>query len=107
MGRMPHSDHYIHLKRPKLFKKKLTPFDAVVMCVSVAYPLSALPQAIAVFQGHAEGVSLISWLSFLACATLFLIYGLKNKVYPMIISNTLWIAMDGLVVVGILTQTYI
>ena len=103
---MPHSDHYVHLKRPKLFKKKLTPFDAVVMCVSVAYPLSALPQAISVFQGHAEGVSLISWLSFLACATLFLIYGLKNRVYPMIISNTLWIAMDGLVVIGILSHTY-
>ena len=103
---MPHSDHYIHVKRPKLFKKKLTPFDAVVMCVSVAYPLSALPQAISVFQGHAEGVSLISWLSFLACATLFLVYGLKNKVYPMIVSNTLWIAMDSLVVIGIVAQTH-
>jgi uncharacterized protein with PQ loop repeat len=102
---MPHSDHYIHVKhkrRPKLFKKKLSAFDAIVMCISVAYPMSALPQAITVFQGHAEGVSLISWLSFLACASLFFVYGLKNRVFPMIISNSLWIVMDSLVIIGIL-----
>lgn len=104
---MPHSDHYIHFKRPRFFKKKLSTFEAVVLCVSVAYPLSALPQAIAVFQGNADGVSLISWLSFLGCAMLFFIYGVKNKVFPMIISNFLWIAMDALVVIGIFSQKYV
>lgn len=80
----------------------MTPLDKLVLVVSVAYPLSALPQAIQVYQGNVEGVSVISWLSFMFCATLFFIYGLKNRVFPMIISNFLWIAMDGLVVIGIL-----
>lgn len=104
MGQMPHSDHYIYLKRAKLLKKKMTPLDTAVMLVSVAYPLSALPQAVQVLHGNADGVSVVSWASFLVCAALFLAYGLKNKVPPMIISNTLWIVMDSLVVIGILAD---
>lgn len=103
---MPHSDYYIHAKRlrSKLNKKKMTPFDTAVMLVSVAYPLSALPQAVQVLHGNASGVSIVSWMSFLVCAALFLTYGLKNKVPPMIISNTLWIVMDSLVVIGIIAD---
>jgi uncharacterized protein with PQ loop repeat len=103
---MPHSDYYIHAKqlRSKLNKKKMTPLDTIVMLVSVAYPLSALPQAIQVLQGNASGVSIVSWMSFLVCAALFLAYGLKNRVPPMIISNTLWIVMDSLVVIGIIAD---
>ena len=81
--------------------------DKLVLFVSVAYPLSALPQAIEIFQGNAEGVSVISWMSFLVCAALFLAYGLKNRVFPMIISNVLWIAMDSLVVIGLLSTRYL
>lgn len=102
---MPHSEHILHIKRPHFFKKKLSRFDQIVLIVSVAYPLSALPQAIAVFDGNVAGVSLISWLSFMICALLFLAYGIKNRVFPMIISNTLWVGMDALVVTGLLLQT--
>lgn len=100
---MPHSDHIIHIHRPKFLQKKLSTFDKVVLFVSFAYPLSALPQAIEVFRGHTEGVSIISWMAFLCCAGLFLIYGLKNKVFPMIVSNALWVVMDGLVVIGLMS----
>lgn len=108
---MPHSDQYLHLKKkhkkPLLFQKKMTLLDKMVLFVSVAYPLSALPQAVQVFQGNVEGVSIISWMSFLVCASLFFVYGLKNKVFPMIISNILWIAMDSLVVIGLLSARYL
>jgi uncharacterized protein with PQ loop repeat len=96
---MPHSDHLIH----KVPKKRTSAFDKVVLVVSVLYPLSALPQAYDVMTGKSEGVSVISWMGFLACAILFMIYGYKHKVLPMIISNTLWIVVDALVVIGILT----
>ena len=102
MGQMPHSDHYIHFHRPKFLKKNMTTLDKLVLAVSIAYPLSALPQAYQVYQGNVEGVSIYSWLSFLVCASLFFVYGMKHKVFPMIVSNFLWIAMDGLVVLGIL-----
>jgi uncharacterized protein with PQ loop repeat len=99
---MPHSEHLLHIDRPRLFMRKLSNFDKLVIIVSIAYPLSALPQAIQVFQGNTDGVSIISWMSFMVCATLFLIYGVKNRVLPMIISNFLWMLMDGLVISGLL-----
>ncbi len=98
---MPQSDHLMHKTS---HKHKTTAFDKLVLVVSVLYPLSALPQAYDVMVGTAVGVSLISWVGFLACAVLFYIYGVQHKILPMIISNTLWIVVDLLVVVGILLQ---
>lgn len=91
-----------HKKAPK--KKPLNLFDLLVMVVSVVYPLSAIPQAISVFQGNTEGVAALSWIFFFVCAALFLIYGIKRKVLPMVISNSIWVVMDSLVVAGILIQ---
>ena len=79
-----------------------TAFDHVVMVVSFLYTLSGIPQIIAVYSGKTDGVSVLSWLIFLFCATLFLIYGLRRRVPPMIISNSIWIIVDGLVVAGLL-----
>jgi len=101
---MPHSDHFIHATPKKIKKKKFGLFENLVVIVSVVYPLSALPQAWQVFHGHADGVSLLSWFSFLTCAALFLAYGIKHKVPPMIISNSLWILTDSLVIIGVIIQ---
>jgi uncharacterized protein with PQ loop repeat len=91
-------------------KKKRNPtdkvLDRVVMIVSVLYPMSAVPQLIRIIQGDAHGVSTLSWLSFFVCAGLFLIYGLRHRVMPMIISNILWVVIDGLVVAS-LVMTHI
>lgn len=95
----------IHPVKPK--KSQRTPahlFDKIVMIVSVLYPLSALPQAFAVLSGHAEGVSVLSWGFFLVSAVLFLIYGIKRSVPPMIISNSIWVITDSLVVIGLLSH---
>lgn len=87
-------------------KKKRTPadkaLDRLVTVVSVIYPMSAVPQLVRIIQGDAHGVSTLSWLSFFVCAGLFLIYGLRHKVMPMIISNILWVVIDGLVVASLI-----
>lgn len=95
-------NHDLHLHRHLQKKKKLTLFDKVVFVASFAYPLSGLPQAISVFNGNTVGVSFISWASFLVFSGLFLTYGLKHKVVPMIITNSIWLLVDGSVVVGLL-----
>lgn len=91
---------------PKKTTQKPTLGDTVlnrlVVLVSVAYPLSAVPQLVRIIEGDARGVSVLSWVSFFVCAGLFLIYGLRHRVAPMIISNTLWVVVDGLVVVSLL-----
>ena len=92
-----------HLKETK--KKKTVAdmlLDRVVMVISILYPLSAVPQLIEIIHGNSAGVSVLSWLSFFTCASLFLIYGLRHRVMPMIISNSLWVVVDGLVVASLL-----
>lgn len=74
----------------------------LVFVVSVVYPMSALPQLVKIIEGDAHGVSIISWISFALCAGLFLIYGLRHRVMPMIVSNILWVLIDSLVVVSLL-----
>lgn len=99
---MPYVSIHPKDKKPvKILTPKLGIFDRIVLVVSVIYPLSALPQALAVFAGKTEGVSLLSWGFFLVCASLFLTYGIRRRVLPMIISNSIWLIMDALVVIGI------
>ncbi len=103
---MPHTPIHIATKKKPIPKKAthtFTALDRVVLFVSVLYPFSALPQIIAVFSGKTEGVSVTSWIVFLICASLFLVYGIKRRVPPMIVSNSIWIVMDALVIIGIVT----
>lgn len=85
-------------------KKKVTTFDMVVFAAAFLYPLSSVPQAIQIFQGSTAGVSLYSWAGFAVFATIFLIYGLKNRITPMIITNSVWLIMDILIIVGLLVN---
>lgn len=104
---MPHTPIHIATKKKPISNNSTRPFtnfDRLVLVVSVLYPLSALPQAIAVFSGKIEGVSVLSWIVFMMCATLFLVYGVRRRVPPMIVSNSIWIFMDALVVFGIFTS---
>lgn len=97
---MSRQNHIVHAHLAK--KKKLTLFDNIIILAAFLYPLSALPQVIEVFNGQTAGVSLWSWLSFICFSALFLAYGLIHRITPMIITNILWLAVDSLVIVGLL-----
>lgn len=84
-------------------KKQLTLFDKVIILAAFLYPLSGLPQVIEVFNGQIQGVSLWSWAGFIGFSALFLAYGLIHRIAPMIITNILWLAVDSLVIIGVLT----
>ena len=100
---MSRQNHLVHSHLQK--KKRLTLFDKIIILAAFLYPMSGLPQVVQVFQGQVDGVSLLSWLSFILFSALFLSYGLIHKITPMIVTNILWLAVDGLVVVGVLVHT--
>ena len=85
-------------------KKKITTFDMVVIVAAFLYPLSSVPQVIQVFHGSTDGVSLYSWVGFTLFSTIFLIYGFKYRIVPMIITNSVWLLMDILVIIGLLVD---
>lgn len=96
---MLNSAHIVRKK--KTAPKRDATFDRVVLLISVLYPLTAIPQLAGILRGNIDGVSIVSWAGFLVCAAIFFVYGLRHKVWPMILSNMLWIVVDGLVVAGI------
>ena len=100
---MPHSEHLHHMQRVHK-KQKTSAFDRLIIVISIAYPLSSLPQLISVYRGNTEGVSILSWLIFLICASLFLAYGIRHRVTPMIVANSLWIIVDSMIVIGLLIR---
>lgn len=100
---MPHSEHLHHIQRIHK-KKKASAFDRLIIVVSIIYPLSSLPQLIGVYSGNTEGVSILSWLIFLVCASLFFTYGIRHRVTPMIVANALWIIVDSTIVIGLLVR---
>lgn len=96
---MSRHNHLLHFHISK--KKKLNYFDKFVVVASFAYPFSGVPQVLEVFNGHIDGVSLASWVGFIFFSLIFFFYGLVHKIKPMIITNALWLLVDGLIVVGI------
>lgn len=89
-----------HIKK----KKRITTFDMVVIVAAFLYPLGSIPQVIQIFHGSTDGVSLYSWVSFTLFATIFLVYGFKYRIVPMIITNSVWLVMDILVIIGLLVN---
>jgi hypothetical protein len=88
-------------KKKKSLSKQDAMFDRAVLFISVIYPLTAIPQLVGILKGNIDGVSVVSWAGFLMCSGVFFIYGLRHRVWPMILSNMLWVVVDGLVVAGI------
>ncbi|MFC1647944.1 SemiSWEET family transporter [Nanoarchaeota archaeon] len=97
------TQHVHGRKRRKKKSTYLTTLDKTVLAVSIISPLSTLPQVAKIFiEQNAAGVSVLSWFAYMLAAVIWLLYGIAHKVKPIIISNTLWVILDFIVVVGAL-----
>lgn len=77
--------------------------EKVILAVSAIGPFTTAPQAIKIWAGkNADGVSLFTWSAYLAVSVCWLLYGISKKDSPLIIANTLLIALQGIVVLGTL-----
>lgn len=77
--------------------------DRSIYVVGVLGPAMTIPQLFKIWvEKNAAGVSLLSWSAYLLCAVFWLIYGLMHKEKPIIVTYTLWIVLEILIVVGII-----
>ena len=73
--------------------------------MAVVEPLFTLPQAYNVWiLRETAGVSLATWGFFAFAAVVWLLYGLAIKNTPLIISSTLWVLLEGSLVVGLIVR---
>lgn len=77
--------------------------DKLVLMCAVIGPLVDLPQLFKIYMDKsAKDVSLLTWFFFSLFAIPWLIYGIVHKEKPIIISYSLWILIDSVIVVGII-----
>lgn len=64
--------------------------------------LMTIPQITKIWvERTASGVSEISWIAYTISASFWLVYGIVHKDKPIIITNSIWIMLDILIIVGV------
>lgn len=96
--------HAIHKKKKLKSQKKhvFSPLESVIYVVSFVGPFTTLPQIYDVWIKKNAAVSTLTWTGYLFVSLIWLIYGLKHKEGPIIVSNALWVAVYGIVLTGVI-----
>jgi uncharacterized protein with PQ loop repeat len=95
-----HSVHR-HIKRKKKTPKKKSEIDRLIYFAVVIGPLMTLPQVYSIWVQGQKGVSIISWVAYLVCSAIWLVYGIKHKDKPIIIVEIVWIILALLIIIGV------
>jgi len=88
-----------HLK--VLVRGKKISVDKLVY-IALINPIMAIPQLYLILRNETAGVSLITWVTFLIVAVVWLFYGLKHRIKPIILVQSAWIIIDSAIVTGLL-----
>ena len=77
----------------------------VLRVLSVFTMLMTVPQVVSVWSGPPpRGVSLVSWVSYLFSACLWLVYGIQKRDKTIYLACIGWILLDLAVVIGVLVR---
>lgn len=97
MARTRAHHKHLHTKPQREF------FDYVVYFFTIATPLFELPQAYTIYSNKsAEDVSFATWGFFLLDNIVWILYALKRKVWPLLITTILYLAIELTILVGII-----
>ncbi len=106
-------DGHHHLSLRKRMHERLEPYphpdafkrflDKIMMGVALIGPLATIPQVYPVFMTQdTKGLSLVTWTVWVLLSCVWLVYGLLHKEMPIVLSNIIYIILQGAVVVAIL-----
>ena len=72
----------------------MRPIEKLMYIVSLAYPLTAVPQIIKVYSTHdVESLALLSWVLYIIFGAIFVVYAISEKLKPLIIEGSLWVGI--------------
>lgn len=91
-----------HHPKSAVHRKNKTTLDYTIWLFSVATPLFELPQTYAIYAHHdAQNVSGYTWSFFLIDNLVWIIYGIKHKSKPLILTSVLYFLIEASIVYGI------
>ncbi len=80
--------------------------DSLIYFFAFATPLFMVPQAMEIFRNQsAENVAPITWIFFLIADVVWIMYGIKHKLKPIVYGHILYLFIEGSIVVGIFTYS--
>jgi len=83
---------------PSALEKFLRAFSVVTMIMTV-------PQVLSVWTAtNATGVSLTSWVTYLASACLWFVYGIRKRDKTIYLACIGWIILDASIVLGVIVR---
>lgn len=83
-------------------RKRMKRFDKMMLFIGLINPIMSIPQALNIWLNKDAGqVSAISWTTYVLVNLFWLFYALIHKSKPLIISTTLWIVIEIIIVIGI------
>jgi MtN3 and saliva related transmembrane protein len=88
-----------------LHLKALRVFEPLMVVTGIVTPLATLPSISKLYfthSQHASGQSLVTWSIFVLASLLWLVYGLLNRKPAIYVGNIIALAMNLLMVKGIL-----
>lgn len=78
-------------------------FEKILRLMSVVTMIMTVPQVLTIWIGEeAEGISVISWTSYLFTACLWFIYGIQKRDKTIYLACVGWIFLDAAVVAGVI-----
>jgi uncharacterized protein with PQ loop repeat len=102
---MSHSLQKAKTKKQTSKIKLSNTLNKLVLAVGIIEPLITIPQAYTVWvDKQTAGVSLLTWTGYIVAAIIWVLYGLKIKDKPIIISSAMWVLIEAAVVLGVLIR---
>ena len=94
--------HHVH-KHKKKTGQKNDFLDVLLYFFVFTTPLFELPQAYLIYNNkNADGVSALTWSYFAVSSVVWLIYGLRRKLKPVILACSFYLIIETIIVIGIL-----
>jgi uncharacterized protein with PQ loop repeat len=94
------------IKQPPAGSVPVSGLERVLRLLSVLTMLMTVPQIMTIWVGgNADGVSLVSWASYLFTACLWFIYGIRKRDRTIYLACVGWVVLDAAVVIGIIVHS--
>lgn len=98
-ARRAHSVHYAYPSSNRFIKR----LDGLMYFVGIIGPLVSIPQLIEIYDKRsAEGISVLTWAGYTVMGLFWLAYGVVHREKPIIITQCLWLVMNGAILIGAL-----
>ena len=94
--------HHVH-KHKKKSSQKNDFLDILLYFFVFTTPLFEIPQAVLIYSHkNADGVSILTWFYFAVSSVVWLIYGLRKKLRPVVLAYSFYLIIETVIVFGIL-----